>query len=363
MIDYPTYGHDKGFTDPKRNVPSTNGIKFLYKIYNELERPADLKEFSIHQNERDAEMEWAREFLEKKRAGKSVDGADALEAMLNVELDRSDWFGGVTFRTAQYDDAKGVDTVIEWDKKERFGFVPRLAVDIACSEDTTRIRGKLDKSINGVRVKYFRSQVELDVDPTGEQMTLEKLPIVILGIDADFAEGLGQFALRHKITKGTKEQLPVRIFAEHPMRLLLLEQALHQIDLQIQAEAERLERVLSLSPETPADERRVLFAYAELVKQPLIPPAQDVIKVLSPVTERLMRVHTDTLPIVRSRLRDDEAKFPPSPGQVLSRWLDLVAVRELIANKYNDTKKATGAAVAEKWRKESRTHALLLQPR
>lgn len=347
------------FREPRRDVEGWRGQDFLHKVYTDLDAPAAIEEFSIHPGERARDAEVAREFFARKKTAGHVDGGEAVEAMLNVELDLSNWFGGVTFRTTRYDDMKGVDAVIEWNAEETYGFVPRLAVDFSGSENSGRVAEKLDKLKNGTRVKYFRSQVERDDDGSEVEMTLEKMPTVVLGIDAALTEGIGQFALLHKTTRAGKERLPARLFAEHPIRQLLLEQAAVQIDKQIRDEAIRLEQFLSQQSDLSEDVSEALYQYRSLMQRSPLLNAQAIVDLFLPVTNSLQALSDQMGRPAPRAFRGGDEKLPPTPWQTLSRWRNLVAVRELVGEKLKQTKAAARAAEVGKWRQASQTHALL----
>lgn len=347
------------YREPRRDVEGWRGQDFLHRVYTDLDAPADIEDFSINPGERERDAEVAREFFARKKTAGHADGGEAVEAMLNVELDRSDWFGGLTFRTSQYDDMKGVDAVIEWSAKDTYGFVPRLAVDFSGSENPGRVAEKLDKLKNGTRVKYFRSQVERDDNGDEAEMTLEKMPTVVLGIDAALAEGIGQFALLHKTTRDGKERLPARLFAQHPIRQLLLEQAAVQIDKQIRDEAIRLEQFLSQRNDLSEDVSEALQQYRNLMQRLSLPNAQAIVDLFLPVTNDLRALSDQMGQFAPRTFRGGDEKLPPTPGQVLTRWSDLIAVRELVGEKLKQTKTAARAAEVGKWRQASQTHGLL----
>ncbi|MBM5789638.1 hypothetical protein FJZ23_00900 [Candidatus Parcubacteria bacterium] len=346
------------WSEPVRDAEGRRGTELIYRIYTALDDHADIEEFSIHPDERDQDAEQSRTFFRSKKTGKRPDAGEALEAMLNVEADRSMWFGAYTFRTTQYDDMKGVDAVLEWDEGDRFGFAPRLAVDFSGSTNATRIADKMGKVENGVRVKYFRSQATDEMD---QEMTLDRLPIAVLGVDAAFAEGMGQYALLFKQTVGGEERLPPKTFAEFPIRFLLLEEAVAQVDDQVQAESRRLFDYLTRMDGLPASVQEALACYRSLTLQPVRPSVVSVATCFAPATEDFARLEEQmkNRTPARSYRRGDE-KLPPSPVEVLGRWRNLAAVRELLTEKKQELENAARAAQVQRWREASKTYEQLM---
>src|SRR3989339_543342 len=165
--------------------------------------------------------------LEKKETPELAFG-DLLEAFMQVELSRQNWFGARFVRVSKFDDYdNGIDGVLEWsgDHPET-SF--RLALDFTVAANDDVLKKKLGKLQRGNRVRYFQSSVK-DARGRTYETSLSNLPMVILGVDR---------ATLRKILEETntdREKL-----AEHPIRALLVEQAAIQTGLQVRELCARL---------------------------------------------------------------------------------------------------------------------------
>ena len=151
-----------------------------------------------------------------------------LEAFMQTELARQDWFGARFVRSSKYDDFwNGTDGILEWlgDRPETS---VRLALDFTVAEGEDNLKYKLGKVQRGVQIKNFRSTVA-DARGRAHESSLSNVPMVILGVD--------RAALRRMLqeTDGDAEKLE-----EHPVRSLLVEQAFVQVGLQVREVAARL---------------------------------------------------------------------------------------------------------------------------
>lgn len=151
-----------------------------------------------------------------------------LEAFMQTELSRQDWFGARFVRSSKYDDFwNGTDGILEW-PGDRPETSVRLALDFTVAEGEANLKRKLGKVQRGVQVKYFRSTVA-DARGRAYESSLSNVPVVILGVD--------RATLRRTLqeTNGDAEKLE-----EHPVRSLLVEQAFVQVGLQVREVAARL---------------------------------------------------------------------------------------------------------------------------
>jgi len=203
--------------------------------------------------------------LELKRQYKmnQTEAARILELFLITEIENSAILGdGYVFRTTDYDDyCNHVDAVVEQDVDE--SFTPRLAVDFTTSRIDKVISGKMTRVKRGAHIKYYESESE-DLKGNQAEMSLERVPAVVLGFDEKYLDVIAKFAYKNKrkVSKRgefnqqiTEDTIPLPVFKDHPFREVLLKQALIQLDLQINiASATIIKRLLRQK----ADEPRVL---------------------------------------------------------------------------------------------------------
>lgn len=328
------------YQEPRPSPTLGDGVFFLRSIYAELDEHPSVIDFHLYpENEQEADQREV-EGMKKVFRGSGHDEAVVLEAMLNVEIDRSDWFGALTSRTTFYDDLKGTDVVLEWDEKDRFGFIPRLLVDITSSTQESRIKEKLEKLNEGEDVKYFRSQVDVERNGQGKEMALKKMPIVILGIDINLVEGLGQFAITFSQEKNGKQSMDPRAFAEHPLKILLLEQALIQVGRQIRLEAVQLAQELG-GVDDP-ELKDAVEIHKRLLAGTDHPTADQIIEVFEPVQNKIKQLYKKG-----------------SMAPVLNRWRNLRAVYILLLEKHEENEKTASSRLTDQWRRQSVTHDLL----
>lgn len=328
------------YQEPRQSTALGDGVFFLRSIYSELDEHPSVTDFHLYpENEQKADQREVED-MKKRFRGSGHDEAVVLESMLNVEIDRSDWFGALTSRTTFYDDLKGTDAVLEWDEKDRFGFVPRLLVDVTSSSQQSQIDKKMEKLHEGRDVKYFRSQVDVERNGQGKEMALKKMPIVILGIDLNLVEGLGQFATTFSQEKNGKQSMDPRAFAEHPLKILLLEQALIQIDRQIRQEAARLAQELSSIDDQELKD--VVEIYERLLTGTDHPTSDQIIELFEPVQNKIKQLY---------RIQ--------SITPVLNRWRNLRAVYILLLEKREENEKIASSKLTDQWRRQSDTHRLL----
>lgn len=167
-----------------------------------------------------------------------------LEAIIIEQGELANWLGdtATTQKTADYDDIKGTDMLVEYDS-EGAGYAHLgLAIDVSSSEDLRykfdRIKAGLDAGTLST-VHYF----------TSPAMSLkgvrEHVPRVVVGVDAHTTYDLIEAWLRED-----KDYL-----AQHPIQMTLLK----QIELQLQASLEYL-------PDTAVTARQAIARDLELVQ-------------------------------------------------------------------------------------------------
>ncbi len=135
-----------------------------------------------------------------------------LEQFMQQRAERSNWFGSEAsvFPTTDHDDLlNGTDAVIEWPKEEGEAQFPRLAVDFTTSSSLEGLETKLAKIKQPARIKYLRSEVELNDEGDPTDMSVSRLPMVVLGLDDDL---LGSFA--KDIQRARKTPVPNPKFDE-----------------------------------------------------------------------------------------------------------------------------------------------------
>lgn len=216
----------------RKRVPleASRDIRVVAKKYERLaeyaEAPVDIRSFRhVSDNRREKDYAYQRSVASRFAPAPVENGVDYggfLENVMEVELGRQDWFGAAFVRSTKYDDyLNGVDGVFEWPSDDpRNAF--RLAIDFTVSENDSLLEKKLSKVERGVDVKYFRSPSRATKNPY--ETSLRGQPMVILGIDRE--------TLRNVIkeTGGDPEKM-----REHPIRSLLLRQAIRQVELQVRS--------------------------------------------------------------------------------------------------------------------------------
>ena len=142
--------------------------------------------------------------------------AFAFENFLTTNTKKYNWLGGEITPTTEYDDwISGSDAIIEWVGLDNQPI--RLAVDFTASITYDVFAKKTEKLEGNVSIKYLRSKVEKE-DGKPKEMRVS-VPLVILGFDNVIYQAIAE------------QNQPMS--SNHPIRLLLLQQASPQIDIQI----------------------------------------------------------------------------------------------------------------------------------
>lgn len=167
-----------------------------------------------------------------------------LEAIIIEQGELANWLGdtATTQKTADYDDIKGTDMLVEYDSGGTGYAHLGLAIDISSSDE---LRYKFDRIKEGLdagtlsTVHYFTSPA------MSFKGMREHVPRVVVGVDAHTAYDLIEAWLR-----GDSEYL-----ARHPIQMTLLK----QIELQLEAS-------LAYLPETAVAARQAVVRDLELVR-------------------------------------------------------------------------------------------------
>lgn len=167
-----------------------------------------------------------------------------LEAIIIEQGELANWLGdtATTQKTADYDDIKGTDMLVEYDSGGAGYAHLGLAIDISSSDE---LRYKFDRIKEGLdagtltTVHYFTSPA------MSFKGMREHVPRVVVGVDAHTAYDLIEAWLR-----GDGEYL-----ARHPIQMTLLK----QIELQLEAS-------LACLPETAVAARQAVARDLELVQ-------------------------------------------------------------------------------------------------
>jgi len=161
-----------------------------------------------------------------------------LEAVLIRQIELADWFGeaAVTFQAHPFDDyANGVDLVVQWNTE--YGPV-RVAIDVTIASSLEIVLDKIAKTRDGIMQGHsskehgvsFLSNVKYYEDPESEeQMSLDTLPKVIIGMDVDQVRDLvSKSAKALRKEPGAKADL-----AKDPYQMMLLEEVRSQLERQL----------------------------------------------------------------------------------------------------------------------------------
>ncbi len=144
------------------------------------------------------------------------------ELFLGVEIKDQRWFDARVIRIAAVDDySNSLDLALEFPYDPELGIYPRLAIDFTTAVKQDVLDHKLEKQGRGTNVNFFRSEEETR-DGRPFEGRVEDLPIVILGVDGKVLAEVGA-ALRRGETIGP----------DHPIKMVLLRQAVIQVGLQI----------------------------------------------------------------------------------------------------------------------------------
>ena len=267
-------------------VSSTRAESFLHDVYGRRRKHAELADYLELIEGDDAQFQrakfksnWDKDerraaaIREKhdKTAGKA---GLALENMLTVEIENADWFNASVFATSDIDDyTRGVDAVLEWDPDE--GDPPyQLAVDFTTAVSPEVVDHKFGSSRGGATVDYYISDFDED-EPIQE---LTHVPRVVLGIDASLLPDVARAGLDNKSTKFIENPHPDvvgevevevvgrRAYVDHPLQIVLLEQAKLQLGLLVREEAARItKRLVRVKSELPEEIDALLLRYTAAI--------------------------------------------------------------------------------------------------
>jgi hypothetical protein len=250
-------------SDPRRTASReetamnlTPGEKWLVGVYERLSQRPATKSFShISAVERRRDQEKEIE-LDARFIHSGGSRSRLLENLLRIEMERADWFGATVFITTKFDDyINGADAVIEWPAEDG-NPACRLVVDITAASDPERLNEKLRRIKNGGRVKYFRTDFEVGENEP-EEFVLDNAPLVILGVDSletkILAEEMRSQSTSREVEVRSKEHIRTEqikdlkktAFRDHPLQLLLLDEAVDQLQFQLMESFEVIVEMLA----------------------------------------------------------------------------------------------------------------------
>ena len=329
---------------------------YLREVYRGLDGQPKIDEFTrVPLSKREADKKLERE-LGKEYRGSGTEEGVVLEQFLIQEVDRNDWLGGAAFRTTRFDDLKGIDTVLEWDEAGRFGRYPRLLVDYTTSQLPERVAEKKEKLVRGGDVIYYRSPFETDEAGEEKQLSLYGMPVVILGIDKSFMPRIAGMAKQNEKPRTMRDGMlsknisPIT-YKDHPLQVLLLEQALAQVDVQVRAAAARLLNLEKTIGDRGAAD--TLDALRFKIGSGRITP-EEMIKMLKGI-EPALRVYQE-------KNKGNTAVI--SNVLAIPKWENLAAVYQLLSEKMAEVqanKNADQLMAARAWKTASTTHKLLMK--
>ncbi|MCX6714452.1 MAG: hypothetical protein NTX72_01420 [Candidatus Uhrbacteria bacterium] len=343
------------------NGDSEAAALYLREIYRGRDVQPKIDEFEkvpLAKRTEDKQLERQLEMKYKMSMGRETTATEeggVLEQFLICESDRNDWLGGSVFRTTKFDDFKGIDAVLEWDEADRFGRYPRLLVDYTTSQLPERVAQKKEKLVHGGRVEYFRSPFELDEDDVEKEFSLYDMPVVILGIEKTFMPkiaGMAKSQEKGRVIRDGKKVVDIKqqAFSEHPLQILLLEQAIAQVDVQVRAAAARLLNLEKTIGDREAastlDALRFRIGGGRVTASEII----DMLKRIEPNLHAYQEKNKDN-DVVRSHVTS-----------TIPKWENVAAVYQLLTEKMGDVqakKNADQLLAARAWRNASVTHKLL----
>lgn len=333
---------------------------YLREIYRGQDVQPNIDEFTkVPVAKREADKRLERELGQKYkmtmgRENVPTEEGGVLEQFLIREMDRNDWLGGSAFRTTKFDDFKGIDAVLEWDEADRFGRYPRLLVDYTTSQLPERVAQKREKLVRGGNVEYFRSPFEADEKGDEKQLSLYDMPVVILGIEKSFMPkiaGMAKSQEKGRVMRDGQRSVEIKqqAFNEHPLQILLLEQAISQVDAQLRAAAARLLNLEKTIGDSDAantlDALRYRISGGRMT-------AQDMIDMIGRIE-----------PALRAYQEKNQGKSEViSNVFAVSKWENIAAVYQLLTEKMAEVqakKNADQLLAARAWRNASTTHKLL----
>ena len=333
---------------------------YMREIYRGQDVHPNIDEFTkVPVAKRDADKQLERELGQKYkmtmgRENVPTEEGGVLEQFLIREMDRNDWLGGAAFRTTKFDDFKGIDTVLEWDEADRFGRYPRLLVDFTTSKLPERVAEKREKSVRGGKVEYYRSPFETDENGKEKELSIYDQPVVILGIDKTFMPRIAGMAKKNEKPRTMRDGMLSRnispqTFNEHPLQILLLEQAIAQVDTQVRAAAARLLNLEKTIGDRAAEDR--LYALRSRIASGRTTP-EEMIKMLGEI-EPALRAYQE---------KNKTNMAVMSNVLAIPKWENIAAVYQLLSEKLagvQANKNADQLMAARAWKSASVTHRLL----
>ncbi len=209
----------------------------------------------LMQRAREKEKRQAPHRSPSRREAFETPRGDVFEDFLSHEIDKEGWLGGTIVRTTLHDDwYNHVDAVMEWPGNGPDEKPVRMAIDFTIAQTLEGLQPKLDTLNEPAKIKYFRSAIEKTEEGKAKEMRLW-LPKVVLGMDS---------AMLKKIGSDKKS-----IDANHPAKIILLQQARSQIGRQLQEVIARAGSVLWRKEEPSPAEVELLSGYRKAGADPL----------------------------------------------------------------------------------------------
>ncbi len=194
----------------------------------------DIYEDSEIEEDKNYVLRMKREFKkhENKESEKSKEIANAIEIIINDQIELSDWLGGetYTYQTSEYDDIKnGIDAVLEFiseDKENDQSFLG-IAFDITYKNDVSKKFFRIKKEIEENEknnIKYFQSE------NTEYKGPIENIARLVIGLDINSGEELIELYCEKENKK----------LENHFFQFQLIDELLYQLDVFIKY-SERIE--------------------------------------------------------------------------------------------------------------------------
>lgn len=185
----------------------------------------DIYEDSEIEEDKNYVLRMKREFKrdENKESEKSKEIANAIEIIINDQIELSDWLGGetYTYQTSEYDDIKnGIDAVLEFiseDEESDQNFLG-IAFDITYKNDVSKKFFRIKKEIEENKknnIKYFQSE------NTEYKGSIENIARLVIGLDIKSGEELIELYCKKENKK----------LENHFFQFQLIDELLYQLDV------------------------------------------------------------------------------------------------------------------------------------
>lgn len=261
--------------NPREQLPEGEAALYEILVPQNRAKAIKLEGFKGHYSEESvqADIAYVQKMeaifnAEDKATATSRKFGELFEAVVNSQIQESDWMGGDAdvIVPSRFDDIKhGIDSVVEFTQEK--GATSHLALGIDVTKAQSEVKRKMEKIRESIRnselssVKYFES--------TNFRGQLRHVPRVIVGADHSMMEDISATLLKfirmkQAIEENRKEkneselakQLPAQFaklrsqLADHPLQRALL------IEIKVQLEAfKRFAEKIDKAPEAAEYER------------------------------------------------------------------------------------------------------------